>query len=108
MDFQVVQQFEDPVWVNCNFTHWSEGACQLTYIGVYVGKKSVRNSIPVFRRETSLIREETPVINQSSAFYFIPEVSCGLSHFARVQQSLPLCVAIISKMSKVLAFSIVN
>ena len=27
MNFQVVQQFEDPVGVNCNFTHWSEGAC---------------------------------------------------------------------------------
>ena len=27
MNFQVVQQFEDPVWVNCNFTNWSEGAC---------------------------------------------------------------------------------
>ena len=26
MNFQVVQQFEDPVGVNCNFTHWSEGA----------------------------------------------------------------------------------
>ena len=29
MNFQVVQQFEDPVGVNCNFTHWSEGACSL-------------------------------------------------------------------------------
>ena len=24
MNFQVVQQFEEPVGVNCNFTHWSE------------------------------------------------------------------------------------